>query len=121
MPFGVRPDPSVTINLEEPDTTNTFLNVYKLAVPGNLATVKVSIKKDDAASSWDHTGILPVDTATGEVSLPISWFTDEDDMIPVGQIEIVPLTSWDDRAEDFLFKVDIQGCYCKPSEYSIFL
>ncbi len=130
MPFGVRPDPSVVIDLDEPDVEDSFVNVYKLALPGNLATVKVSIKTNDgdldfsggsgdSDSEWDFSAVLPVDTATGIVSLPISWHTGDDDMIPVGKIQIIPLTSWDDRAEDFIFKVDLQGCYCKTSEYMV--
>ena len=116
IPFGGE-TPYVEIDLDEPGVDNSFLNVAEVKLPGNVATVSVSIKKDDDSTTWDKTVELTVDSATGLVILPTSWHTGDDDTVPMGKIRIEPLTATEDTAETFYFKVDLMGCFCGASKY----
>ena len=118
IPFGAEP-PYVEIDLDEPGVTNSFLNVAELNLPGNVALVSVSIKINDDSPTWDSTAELTVNPATGNVILPSSWHTGDDDTVPIGKIRIEPVTPIEDTAETFYFKVDLMGCFCGVCKYNL--
>ncbi len=104
--------PYVDIDLNEPYTVGTTLNVTAIKLTGNVASVQIYIK-EDSNGSWVFTSVLDVDPDTGVITFPMSWSSGPQNAIPINMIRIEPHTTFSIQDKYYIFKVYLIGCYPK--------
>ena len=106
---------SVTYDINVPSVPGSSVEAFKLLIKGNIKTATIKIKKTDQDSSFTSYENVHVNQ-DGTVYLPPGAFN-EQNMLEVGVIQIIPTDTWDVSAENYIFTVELIGCYSSYSKY----
>ena len=105
---------SVTYDINVPSVPGSSVEAFKLLIKGNIKTATIKIKKTDQDSSFTSYENVHVNQ-DGTVYLPPGAFN-EQNMLEVGVIQIIPTDTWDVSAENYIFTVELYGCYSSYSK-----
>lgn len=106
---------SVTYDVNVPSVPRTSVEAFKLLIKGNVKTVTIKIKKNDLDRKlpdvYENVHVNP----DGTVILPSSTFNNRN-MLEVGIITVIPTDTYDTSAENYIFTVELYGCYSSYSK-----
>ena len=105
---------SVTFDVNVPSQPGTAVEAFKILIKGNVKTATIQIKKTDQASTFTTYNNVHVNQ-DGTVYLPQEAFNNRN-MIEVGIIQVIPTETWDISAENYIFTVELYGCYSSYSK-----
>lgn len=100
---------SVTYDVNVPSVPGTAVEAFKLLIKGNVKTVTINIKKTDQDNSFTEYANVHVNR-DGTVYLPPTAFNNRN-MLEVGVIQVIPTDTWDVSVENYIFTVELYGCY----------
>lgn len=105
---------SVTYDINVPSVPGTAVEAFKLLIKGNVMTVTINIKITDQDTSFMTYENVHVNQ-DGTVYLPPNAFN-ERNMLDIGVIQVIPTDTWDSSAENYVFTVEVYGCYSSYSK-----
>ena len=100
---------SVTFDVNVPSEPGTSVEAFKLLIKGNVKTATINIKPNDQVGTFTTYDNVHVNQ-DGTVYLPPGAFNDNN-MLDVGVIQVIPTDTWDVSAENYIFTVELYGCY----------
>lgn len=106
---------SVTYDVNVPSAPGTTVEAFKVLIKGNVKTATIKIKKTDQDASFTTYENVHVNR-DGTVFLPQGAFNGRN-MLEVGVIQVIPTETWDQSAENYIFTVELYGCYSSYSKY----
>ena len=106
---------SVTYDVNVPSVPGTAVEAFKLLIKGNVKTVTIHVKKTDQDTSFTTYENVHVNS-DGTVYLPQEAFNNRN-MLEVGVIQVTPTETFDTSAENYIFTVELYGCYNSYSKF----
>lgn len=109
---------SVTYDVNAPSESGSAVEAFKILIKGNVKTATIKIKKTDQASFTTYENVYV--NQDGTVYLPQEAFNSRN-MIEVGVIQVIPTETWDISAENYIFTLELFGCYSSYSKCFVLL